>query len=210
MSNASEHDIPDTMPVMVLGDCVLFPYCLQPLYIFEPRYRRMLADVLETDRQFCIGNPLNWLDPNFDEKSISKISVAGLVRACVKHKDGTSHLMLLGRRRIRITGWAQLTPYRIATVETIPPEPVDMMTARQLADEVIQLSDELTGDGHPMSERLHEHLELVDDPGAVADVVAHAYVQDANRRRQLVETFSPLERLQFLARHLRNQIADQP
>jgi ATP-dependent Lon protease len=169
----------------------------------------MLSDVLETHRQFCIGNPMNWLDPDFDEKSISEISVAGLVRACVAHQDGTSHLMLLGRQRIRITGWTQLTPYRIAAIEPIEPEPEDMTTARQLANEVIRLSDELTGDGHPMSERLHEHLEQVDDPGAVADVVAHAYVRDPDHRRQLVETISPLERLHFLTRHLQDQIADQ-
>ena len=192
---------------MVLGECMLFPFCLQPLFIFEPRYRQMLSDVLETHRQFCIGNPMNWDDPAFDEKSISEVSVAGLVRACVTHKDGTSHLMLLGRRRIRITGWTQLTPYRIATVEPVDPELEDTETVRQLADEVIRLSDELTGDGHPMSERLHEHLELVDDPGAVADVVAHAYVRDPDYRRQLVETVSPLERLNFLSRHLQDQIA---
>lgn len=194
---------------MVLGECVLFPFCLQLLYIFEPRYRQMLSHVLDTDRQFCIGNPMNWLDPEFDEKSISEISVAGLVRACVTHKDGTSHLMLLGRQRIRISGWVQLTPYRIATIEPLESEPEDMAATRRLADEAIRLSDELTGDGHPMSERLHEHLGMVDDPGAVADVLAHAYVRNPEHRRQLVETVSPLERLHFLTRHLQEQIADQ-
>jgi ATP-dependent Lon protease len=118
--------------------------------------------------------------------------------------------MLLGRQRIRITGWTQLTPFRIAAIEPVEPEPEDLTAARRLADEVIRLSDELTGEGHPMSERLHEHLELVDDPSAVADVLAHAYVRNSDHRRQLVETISPLERLRFLNRHLRDQLADQP
>ena len=39
---------------MTLRDTVLFPQIVLPLYIFEPRYRAMLQDVLEGDRLFAI------------------------------------------------------------------------------------------------------------------------------------------------------------
>ena len=47
--------IPDRMGVMILGEASLFPQAMMPLFIFEPRYRDMLAESLETHRMFCLA-----------------------------------------------------------------------------------------------------------------------------------------------------------
>lgn len=101
MSDNPIIDLPDRLPMMVLP-CTLFPHCLMPLFIFEPRYREMLKLVLETERFFCIGNSDPDADPDDDERSVAAISTAGMIRACVTHDDGTSHLLLLGTQRIRL------------------------------------------------------------------------------------------------------------
>ena len=38
-----------------LPNLVLFPHVMQPLHIFEPRYRRMLKDALESNRMFIVA-----------------------------------------------------------------------------------------------------------------------------------------------------------
>ena len=45
--------MPLRLPIFPLG-VVLFPGTPLPLHIFEPRYRRMLADCLAGDRRFGI------------------------------------------------------------------------------------------------------------------------------------------------------------
>ena len=40
---------------MPLPGAVLFPYALLPLYIFEPRYRKMLEQALQLHRMFCVA-----------------------------------------------------------------------------------------------------------------------------------------------------------
>ena len=40
---------------MTLPSATLFPQALLPLYIFEPRYRQMLADMLKADRMFSVA-----------------------------------------------------------------------------------------------------------------------------------------------------------
>jgi Lon protease-like protein len=39
---------------MPLPGAVLFPHALLPLYIFEPRYRKMLEHALQRHRMFCV------------------------------------------------------------------------------------------------------------------------------------------------------------
>jgi Lon protease-like protein len=104
--------LPAQMPVMVLSDCYLFPGCFLPLFIFEERYREMLKHALDGDRMFCIGTRISKSDD-----SVLPWSTAGLVRACVKQPDGTSHVMLYGIRRINLNAWSDDRPFRIAEIE---------------------------------------------------------------------------------------------
>ena len=48
-------DLPSEVPVMTLPNATLFPQALLPLHIFEPQYRRMLKDVLHSDRMFAVA-----------------------------------------------------------------------------------------------------------------------------------------------------------
>ena len=43
-------DLPREVPVMTLPSATLFPQALLPLYVFEPRYRQMLADMPVANR----------------------------------------------------------------------------------------------------------------------------------------------------------------
>ena len=46
----NQDPVPSRFPIFPLPNVVLFPEVLQPLHIFEPRYRRMTEDALEGDR----------------------------------------------------------------------------------------------------------------------------------------------------------------
>ena len=48
--------LPCEVPVMTLPNATLFPQALLPLYIFEPRYRQMLAGfALTPSRMFSVA-----------------------------------------------------------------------------------------------------------------------------------------------------------
>ncbi|MBL9154951.1 MAG: LON peptidase substrate-binding domain-containing protein [Verrucomicrobiales bacterium] len=204
MVPATLEKLPESIPVMVLP-CTLFPHCLLPLYIFEPRYRAMLSTALAADRMFCIGTVPEGGEPD----DIAPISTAGLVRACVTHENGTSHLILVGTKRIRFTGWRQMAPFRIATIEPIDCEIEDADLAERLASETIDLVEELTGPDQTMSVKLHDNLRLLNDPSAVADVIAHTFVTGATERQRLLETRDVVERLHCVNQFVQTLIAGQ-
>lgn len=170
--------LPDEIPVMVLPDCHLFPGCLIPLYIFEERYRLMLADALNTNRIFCIGNRFE----DEGEEDISPYSTAGLVRACVRQDNGTSHLLLLGLQRIRFTGWRQMTPYRIAKVEPVTSEQGDPRRMQVLRDRALELFAERGGHAAQLRDALahNANLELV------ADVLSYHFTRCPKLQQRLL------------------------
>src|SRR5437764_12179231 len=91
---SSSITLPKQLPVMPLPGAVLFPHALLPLYIFEPRYRKMLEHALQRHRMFCVAliKPIcpDWNAP----EDFFHLATAGLIRACGERSDGTSNLVL--------------------------------------------------------------------------------------------------------------------
>src|SRR5246127_3583143 len=101
--------IPPEVPVMTFPNATLFPQALLPLYIFEPRYRHMLADALHSNRMFAVAMQ----KPGATRETPSPVAGLGLIRVSVRHKDDTSHLILQGIARVKLEQAVRYKPYRV-------------------------------------------------------------------------------------------------
>lgn len=183
---------------MVLTDCHLFPGCLLPLYIFEERYRLMLAHVLGAERMFCIGSR----EGTEESMPVQPYTTAGLVRACVRQKDGTSQLLLLGLRRIRITGWVQEKPFRIATIEPVPTVKGDLDEAVQLKEQVLEL---FANACIQEAKQLRAALEDTEDPELVCDVLSYHFTRCPKLQQKLLAEQSLIQRYKMLLEALQKK-----
>ena len=188
--------LPAEMPVMVLPDCHLFPGCLLPLYIFEERYRRMLAHALGANRMFCIGNR----EGDGEDAPISPYSTAGLVRACVKQDDGTSHLLLLGLKRIRLTRWTQEKPFRIASIEVVETDPGDPVETAQLCAETLEL---FGNRGGCEMEGVLKMLRGSSDAESVCDVISYHFTRCPKLQQKLLAETSLTRRYKMVIEALK-------
>src|SRR5258708_20212154 len=134
--------LPREVPVMVLQNATLFPQSLLPLYIFEPRYRRMLADSLNSNRMFSVAMQ----KPGRTRETPSPVAGLGLIRVSVGHQDGTSHLILQGIARVELAETVRYKPYRVQRIRALESPPcndvvVDALLAkvRELLEERVQL-----------------------------------------------------------------------
>lgn len=185
---------------MVLDGATLFPGTLLPLFIFEPRYRSMLECALETDRLIAIAQPVK---ESSDE--LRKIGGVGLIRACVRNKDGTSHLVLHGVERARFLSWPQLTPFRIAKVEVLQSVPIDQSAGRGLIEELMSIVRRIKISGVALPEQFEDQLMAIESMDAVADIACASLVADPSKRQDLLEEADGLKRLRLLLSLLRSQ-----
>lgn len=107
-----------------LPNLVLYPHVMQPLHIFEERYREMVEDALAGDKLIAMAV----LEPGWENDYESRPPVApyaclGKIVAHHKLADGRYNLLLLGMQRVRIDH--ELDPprsFRQASVELIDDE----------------------------------------------------------------------------------------
>ncbi len=104
-----------------LPNLVMFPFVVQPLHIFEPRYRQMLADTLADDRLLAMV----LLAPGWEENyhlrpRIHPVACLGKVFKEERLPDGRYNLLLHGLRRVRIRHELKTDKlYRSAEVEVL-------------------------------------------------------------------------------------------
>ena len=189
--------LPSEVPVMTLPNATLFPQALLPLYIFEPRYRKMLVDSLHTDRMISVAMQ----KPGRTRETPSPIAGLGLIRVSVGHRDGTSHLVLQGITRVQLAETVRYKPYRVQRIRPLSSPPCNDVVVDALLAKVRELLEErsVLGLAFPplvppqsaiqdpeaalSAKTVLEYLDKLTDPEQVADQVSCAVLSGPAQRQ---------------------------
>ncbi|MCE9531054.1 MAG: LON peptidase substrate-binding domain-containing protein [Planctomycetes bacterium] len=190
-----------TVRLFPLPNLVLFPHALQPLHIFEPRYRKMTADALDDDKLIALVLLQPGWEQHYDQAPpIHKIACLGRIIADQVLEDGRYNLLLRGISRIRIIEEVPLEdkPYRSAQVELVPDDTPGTL------DEIMALRTQLRerilpkfGDGQvakQLAELFHSELSL----GALSDVLTFALPVPIERKQRMLEEVDERKRANML------------
>ncbi len=206
--------LPSEVPVMTLPNATLFPQALLPLYIFEPRYRQMLADALNSHRMLTIAMQ----KPGSLRETPSPVAGIGLIRVSVAHRDGTSHLILQGLARVQLAKAVRYRPYRIQRISAIETPPSNATAVDALVSQVRRLleernrvglqfpapipspdpSEKSSGPPSFSSKEILQYLDSISDPEQVVDLVSCAVLPGGIERQAILETLDVEARLQRL------------
>lgn len=201
-------NLPSEAPVMVLPGALLFPHALLPLYIFEPRYREMLAYALERDRIFCIAQPRPGIEEPEGPEEFCDVAGLGLVRACVGREDGTSHLVLQGLARVRFRGFVQTRPFRVAQVQELNSFPAEAAEAERLVSALLEVCAKAPLGSPEDREKFEEQLGRIDDAGVLGDIVAHTFLRNSQHRQAALDILDVEERLKVVTQYLREELGE--
>jgi len=112
-------DFNSTVRLFPLRNVVLFPGIVQAFNIFEPRYREMMQDCLDSDQLITMAmvDPLGDKLPS-GEPAIEPVVCIGRVLSSTKLSDGNFNLFLIGvKRAVILTELNTSFPYRLAQVK---------------------------------------------------------------------------------------------
>jgi len=216
--------VPDSAGVMILSNAVLFPQAMLPLFIFEPRYRTMLEQSLDSHRMFCVAMQ----NPNDPRETPLPVAGVGIVRAAVKNANGTSNLVLQGIARVRLGRVVRYKPFRVQQLHILDIGDVDTVTIDALRVRVLELvenrllqSDDLSSDllqrliksGGDSENPIHSAmgtLQRIPDAGHMADLVSLLMIGHPLARQVILQAADVADRLRHLIHFLQVDVTEQP
>lgn len=188
---------------MVLPNAVLFPGILMPMYIFEPRYRRMLAEALQGPRMFAVGLADAQGGPH-------PVAGLGLIRNSVQRADGTSDVMVQGLERVRIAELTEDDPtrgYPVARVEVLDSRGETAAQARRpVMTWVRKWARARARSGQRVPKPLLRSLAELQDGGMLADVVGHLFIENPRQKQLVLQELDVRDRLTLVTALLQKQV----
>lgn len=111
--------LPDTLALFPLMGAVLLPHLRLPLTIFEPRYVRMIDDVMKTDHRLIgIIQPTDDAGDATRASELAQMGCAGRIIELREVEDDSYKIALIGLTRFSLTGLRRKsTPYLRGDVE---------------------------------------------------------------------------------------------
>ena len=114
------------LPLFPLG-MVLFPGLVLPLHVFEPRYRQLVADLLELpedERRFGVVAIRQGREVGADGvRALHEVGCTAALRRVEPHEDGRYDLVTVGADRFRLDALDDTSqPYLVGEVELLPDE----------------------------------------------------------------------------------------
>jgi len=188
-----------------LPNLVLFPHVIQPLHIFEPRYRQMLADALDDDRLLALAllKP-GWEEDYHKRPPIHSVVCLGRIFKEERLIDGRYNLLLHGVCRARIIQELQTAKlYRSARVELLPDiEVVDATVAGSLRERLGQVIDVCFATQVQALGQMRQLLQSQLPIGTLCDILAFALPLAVDFKQQLLEESDSERRTDRLLSHL--------
>jgi Lon protease-like protein len=173
-----------------LPNLVLYPHVMQPLHVFEDRYREMVEDALAGDKLIAMAvlEP-GWEDDYDSRPPVTRYACLGKIVAHHRLDDGRYNLLLLGVQRVRIVDELEpMRSFRQARVELLE-DRYDFQQAgerKRLQEKLIAAFRQHLPCACQLPEQLEEMLSSHLPLGLLTDLAAYALPLDLAVKQQLL------------------------
>ena len=217
--NLADAKLPESFSGIVrlfpLPNLVLFPGVVQALHIFEPRYRKMMQDLLAADHlvTLCLyENPEQQMETEDAPPIHSTVCVAKVI-AHKELDDGRFNLLVMGVKRARIVRELPVEqPYRMAEVDILddklPDGDADGSALRSKLIENCELLDLFEKLAHQLD--LKKVIESNIEIGLLIDLICFSADLDCSQRLAILKLPDVGQRLQQLLTVLKSTADESP
>lgn len=192
------------LPLFPLPDLVFFPNTRLPLHIFEPRYRKMVADALEGDNRFgvILLRP-GWQTDYYGAPPVHRYGTLGTIEHAVPLDDGRYNVLVRGDVRFRIVSELGTEPYRMARVVAAP--------------QIVRTAEEAYAQREWLADLARQYIHYLPDQTPVPEIdsvalepLTNALIMslnlDAEQKQKLLELDDLVARSEEIGTELKSRI----
>ncbi|MCY2926844.1 MAG: endopeptidase La, partial [Planctomycetota bacterium] len=187
--------VPPEAAVLAVRNGVIFPGTLLPLPVGRDRSRRLLEEVLPTQK---IIVAVCQKDPEVDDpgrKELYRVGTAVRVLKLLPPEDGRQTIIVHGLTRVNIDEWLAWDPYIRAAVHPLIDATSDskrtealMLNARATAHRVLELSANIPEEASAV-------LDSITEAGPLADFISSLLPSEATVKQAILEELDVDKRL---------------
>jgi ATP-dependent Lon protease len=199
-------DVIESLPMVPLRDVVVFPHMMIPFVIGRPSSIRALEYALVKGKRIFLSAQHDATRDNPGPDEIYTLGTICNIVQSLKLPDGNVKVLVEGLERGRALEFKEEAGFYKVVAKLIPRQTETGSGIETVMAKVISLFEQYV----KLSNNLHYDAMLaavrVEDPGKLADTVASHLVVPVEEKQNLLEIFSPQERLARIAAILETEV----
>lgn len=200
--------IPSELPILSLRNNVLFPGVVIPITVGRDKSIKLIKDAYAGDKTIGV---VSQKDSKIEDPASSDLNTTGTVGKILKHlkmPDGSTTVIIQGKRRFKVTNFTQEDPYLKAEIKTfidIKPEENDpkffalYSSLKDLALQIIKESPNIPSEASFA-------IKNIESPTFMVNFISSNMQTEVGIKQQILEEPNLVERAQMVLKHLTQEL----
>ncbi len=195
------------LPVIPLREAVIFPNMAVPLRIGRAQSLKALEVALASpSREVFLVTETTESSEAVKIESLYRVGTIARVGQTWRLPEGDLQAVLHGDRRARVVKYLAEQPHLIASVEQVEETVEKTIEVEALMRTVLSQFETYVTLGKSMPQEAIPAARNIHEPGRLADAIAFTPDLTTEQRQEMLEIFSPVDRLRWVALWLGKQI----
>ena len=200
-------EIPGEMPILPLKNTVLFPGVVLPITVGRDKSIKAVSAAVKAGKLIGV---VAQQDSNVEDPDFGQIYLTGTIARIVKQlkmPDGSTTVIIQGKKRFRITKFISSDPYIVASIELLDDKSdtnekeflATTSTIKDLAANIIKMSPNIPSEAAIV-------MRNIDSPVFLMHFVSSNLQIEVPDKQKILETDNLNERAQLVLHHLNNDM----
>jgi ATP-dependent Lon protease len=207
-ASMNKQDYPDNLPILPLRNNVLYPGVVIPITVGRDKSIKLIRDAGKSGKIIGVVSQRNQEEENPQFEDLHRIGTVAQIIRTLKMPDGSTTVIIQGKRRFEMLAPVQEEPYMRATVKMIKEKPfnkkdkeleVMIATIKDLALQIIRESPNIPTEASFA-------IGNIDSPTFLVNFISSNMNADVAQKQQMLEELDMNKRVMLVLEHLTQEI----
>jgi ATP-dependent Lon protease len=202
--NMNKEVFPDDLPILPLRNNVLFPGVMIPITVGRDKSLRLLNDANKGEKIIGVVSQINQEEENPSFSDLHNVGTVAQIVRMLKMPDGSSTVIIQGKRRFEITEPYQTEPYMRAKVKFLEELPLegDKKEMDLLYRTIKDLALQIIKDSPNIPSEAAFAIGNIESPVFMVNFISSNMNADVNKKQELLQELDFQKRARLVVEHL--------
>ena len=201
-------EVPDKLPILPLRNNVLFPGVVIPITLGRDKSIKLIQDAYKGSK---IIGVVSQIDSNIEEpqyEDLFKIGTVAQIIRMLKMPDGSSTIIIQGKKRLKLVEELSTEPYLVAKIEEFEEKRLKKMSKESLAlfDSLKDLALNIIKNSPNIPSEAAFAIKNIESPNFLVNFISSHMNAEVDQKQKMLEEPDIHKRAQLLMKHLNKEL----
>ena len=201
-------EVPDKLPILPLRNNVLFPGVVIPITLGRDKSIKLIQDAYKGNK---IIGVVSQTDSNVEEPQYAdlfKIGTVAQIIRMLKMPDGSSTIIIQGKKRLKLVEELSAEPYLVAKIEEFEEKRLKKMSKESLAlfDSLKDLALNIIKNSPNIPSEAAFAIKNIESPNFLVNFISSHMNAEVDQKQKMLEEPDIHKRAQLLMKHLNKEL----